>query len=189
MNPQDDHPQPAEASSRDTRSRWPWRFILLIVALATGIVIVGQARRGGGHDQVAWRNSYNQATVEANKTAKPLLVVFSADWCPPCKQMKAWVYSDPTVADSIEAGFVPIRVDLTREGLPDQHLADRYHVKAIPTFLTLTAAGEPISRSSGYMNKAELLDWLATATQQYVKLQAEDTSQSATAFVEEGQTH
>ncbi len=189
MKPQGDHKQPVPASTPKTQHRWPWRFILIITALATGVAFVSQARSGGGQDQVAWRYSYNQATIEADENAKPLFVVFTADWCGPCKQMKAWVYSDKHVADSIEAGFVPVKIDLTSEGLPDQRIADRYSVQAIPTIMTLTAAGKPISISTGYLSKAELLNWLDDASERYAKMKTTEANASATVFVEETLEH
>jgi len=187
MNPQGDHPQPAQDSSRNTQRRWPWRFTLLVAALATGIAIFSQARSGGGRDRVAWRYSYNQAVIEANGSAKPLLVAFSADWCPPCQQMKAWVFSDKKIADAIEADFVPVKVDLSSEGLPDQRLADKYGIQAIPTFLTLTADGKPISISTGYLSKDELTNWLENANERYAELKTQDANAMATASVEQTQ--
>ncbi len=189
MNPQGDHTQPAASNSPNTHRRWPWRFVLIIAALATGIAFVSQARSSGGHDQVKWRYSYNQASIEADENAKPLFVMFTADWCPPCKQMKAWVFSDSSIADSIEAGFVPVKIDLTSEGLPDQRIADRYGVQSIPTLMTLTADGKPISISTGYLSKDELLTWLDNATERYAELKSHAANDSATAYVEETQAN
>jgi thiol:disulfide interchange protein len=186
-NPQGDPKTPANPTDPATASRWPWRFVLLVAVLFAAVVIAGQVRRGGGQDRVAWGNSFDQATVKATEASKPLLVLFTADWCPACKQLKAWVLSDQGVADAIEAGFVPIKVDLTEEGLPDRQVAERYGVQSIPTLLTLTPDGQTISRSLGYVDKAELLGWLDTATQRYAKLQAEDAGRSATALVEDKQ--
>jgi thioredoxin 1 len=187
MTPQGNPTHPAANRSRTTQSRVPWRFIVVITVLAAGVALISYARNNSSHDRVAWRYSYNQANIEATDSDKPLLVYFTADWCGPCKQMKAWVYSDPAIAGSIEEGFVPVKVDLTSDGLPDQHLAERYGVQAIPTLLTLTSKGIPISMSSGYLTKEEFMNWLDNATERYVELKNTDTNDSATAFVEEPQ--
>jgi thiol:disulfide interchange protein len=186
MNLNDGQPEQEISTPRRGRSRWPWRFILLLLVLAGGIAIASQARKSGG-DRVAWRYSYNQAVIESNETGKPLLVLFTADWCGPCKQMKAWVFSDTGIAEAIEDNFVPVRVDLSHEGLPDQHLADRYGVQAIPTILTLTSAGRPISMSAGYLSKDQLLAWLENANERYAAILKEDAQAAKTAYVEQGQ--
>ncbi len=183
MNPHNDHPQPANTNPPATKKPWPWRFILLVTLLATGVAYASYARSNGRHDKIAWRHSYNQATIEADENNKPLLVFFTADWCGPCKQMKTWVFSDKLLANTIEAAFVPVKIDLTSQGLPDQHIADRYNVTAIPTLLTLTPDGKQISISSGALTKDQLLAWLDNANQRYAKLKTEHAS--ATALVQE----
>ena len=187
MNTPRDTPQPAKPKTPGPPKQWPWRFVLLITTLAVGIAYVSYARNAGGDDRIKWRYSYNQAVIEAEENDKPLLVYFTADWCGPCKQMKTWVFSDKSVAESIELAFVPVKVDLSSEGLPDQYLADKYNVTGIPTLLTLTTTGSPISISSGSMTKDQLMAWLDTATERYAELANMLADDSATAFVEEGQ--
>lgn len=186
MNLNDGQPKPQVSTPRRDRTRWPWRFILLLAVLAGGIAVMGQMRNGGGGGRVAWRHSYDQAVAESNETARPLLMFFTADWCPPCTQMKAWVFSDHGVAQTIEAGFIPVRVDLSREGLPDQFLADRYGVQAIPTILILTPDGRTISMSAGYLSKSELLTWLENAGDRYAAIRAQEAESSRTVYVQDG---
>lgn len=165
----------------------PWLFILLITALAAGISFVSYSRDASANDRIKWRYSYNQAVIEAEENDKPVLVYFTADWCGPCKQMKTWVFSDKSIAQYIEEGFVPVKVDLSTEGLPDQYLADKYNVTGIPTMLTLTTSGRPISASTGSLTKDQFMAWLDTATERYAELANLITDSSATAFVPESQ--
>lgn len=187
MNLTEGQPESDASVPKRGRPRLPWRFITLLVVLMGLIAVFGQIRNRGGNDRVAWRYSYNQAVVESNETGKPIMVLFTADWCGPCKQMKAWVFSDKSVAEFIEAGFIPVRIDLSEEGLPDQHLADRYGVQAIPTILTVTAGGRPISMSAGYLNKAELLSWLENANERYAAIKRLEAESSQAAYVEDDQ--
>ncbi len=149
----------------------PWRFVLLVVVFMAVIVVAGRLRHGNPDlDLVGWRGSYDSAVVEAREADKPLLVVFGADWCGPCEQMKAHVFSDKQVADTIEAGFVPLRVDLTENGGPNDSLARRYGVSGIPALYVLDAEGTPVSRSVGYLSKADLLAWLDRADARHTDL-------------------
>lgn len=182
-----DPTQFAESGTPAPKKQWPWRFVLFITALAAGISFVAYAKDGSGSDRIKWRYSYNQAVIEAQDQDKPVLVYFTADWCGPCKQMKAWVFSDKSISEYIETAFVPVKVDLSEEGLPDQHLADKYNVTGIPTLLTLTTSGQPISISTGSLSKDQLMAWLDTATERYAELTRGLAEDSATAFVEEAQ--
>jgi thiol:disulfide interchange protein len=177
MTPSDDRQEQTMPAKQTPKKHRPWRLILIVTALFIGVFFTQQALQGWSKDQVNWRYSFNQASAESNETNKPLLVVFTADWCPPCKQMKAWVYSNKNVADAIEAGFIPVKVDLTTEGLPDQNVAERYEVQSIPTMLTLTPAGTPIGRSVGYLNKEDFLNWLDTSSMRYATLKEDMQAQ------------
>ncbi|GAB4194592.1 MAG: hypothetical protein Kow00105_08820 [Phycisphaeraceae bacterium] len=171
------HPKPKARPGR----RWLW--ISLLVFATAGVYLLA----GSGittHDRIGWRLSYHAAETESGETGKSMLVLFTADWCGPCNQMKAWVFSDQNIAEAIESRFIPVKVDLTREGLPDQYLADRYQVRAIPTLLTLMPDGEPISIASGYLNKTELMDWLDTADARYAAILKARHDESQSAFVE-----
>ncbi len=170
-------PKPKVRSGR----RWLW-ITLLVLATAGVYLLAGSGITS--HDRIDWRHSYNAAEAESSDTGRSMLVLFTADWCGPCKQMKAWVFSDPNIAEAIESRFIPVKVDLTREGLPDQYLADRYQVRAIPTLLTLMPDGEPISFASGYLNKTELIDWLDTADARYAAILKARNDESQSAFVE-----
>ncbi len=142
----------------------PWLFVLLLGLLACGIVLAQQYRQGDpSQDQVAWQPSYETAIEAAGSSDKPVFVVFSADWCGPCKQMKAWVFSDTAVADRITHDFVPVRIDLTHNESSAIDLAQRYNVQGIPALFVLDAEGNPLSRMTGYMSKDELMNWLDVA--------------------------
>ena len=166
--PQNATGMPAEQSRSNTKNH-VWLFIFVIAVLLAVITLAGQLRQQNvtDHGLVNWRVSYNAAVLEAADNDKPILLVFGAQWCGPCKQMKAFVYSDQKVADAIEAGFVPFYADLTDEQGPSVELAQRYGVSNIPSLLVLDAEGNPIAGTVGYMNKAELQMWLNSAEQRY----------------------
>ncbi len=167
---QTDHPKPAGNQGRPANHGKPWLFALLVGALFAGVLFASQVRRSQhGEDLVPWRSSFSQAVAEADEAGKPVFVMFTADWCGPCDQMKAWVYSDQDIADTLDADFVPVMVDLSYEGLPDQEIALRYGVQGLPTLIALAPNGDPIRASAGYLSKRELRSWLQSATRRFTR--------------------
>lgn len=164
MSPSD---KPAAQVGQAKNDRKPWLFALLLIALFVGVLFASQVRQLHAKNLVAWRGSFTQATTEAVNAGKPIFVEFTSAACPPCQQMKIHVFSDPQIADALEDGFVPVRIDLTYLGLPDQDIADRYGVWALPTFMVLTPNGEPVDMTTGYHDKDQLNTWLKSAAQKF----------------------
>jgi len=73
----------------------------------------------------------------------PVLVDFWADWCGPCKMMEPIIKD---VAKSMKGQLKVIKVNVDQK----QHIAARYQVRGIPTFI-LFDNGEPVWQTSGAM--------------------------------------
>ncbi len=94
-----------------------------------------------------WRTDLDAAITEANEEQQPVLVMFSAAWCPPCQMMKRDVLPQPEVKKSLES-WVPVYIDTDKNGA----LANRYKATSIPTFVVLTSTGEELARFVGGMD-------------------------------------
>jgi thioredoxin 1 len=96
------------------------------------------------------------AEVKPASTDKlPKLWDFSAEWCPPCKQLK------PIIAqlETEYAGKVEIRtIDTDQE----KELAQKFGVQAIPTLVYLDASGKELDRSVGLVEKSAIVDKFKT---------------------------
>ena len=57
-----------------------------------------------------WFKGFEKGSAEAKKSSRPMLVMFSASWCAPCKMMIAQVFPDQQVQDALK-GMVPVYVD------------------------------------------------------------------------------
>lgn len=81
----------------------------------------------------------DRALAVAKVQGKPVLVDFSAIWCPTCRVLHAEVFTNAAVKESIKAGFVLSRVDF--ESPEARSFMQRYEVKGFPTLLVLSADG------------------------------------------------
>lgn len=104
---------------------------------------------------IDWRTDYRAALAESARTGRPVLVDFSATWCPPCLAMKHDTWTDPAVAGAVNAGFVPLMVDIDR----DPATASHYDVEAIPTILVVDAGGTVI-RKAGFLPASGMMRFI-----------------------------
>lgn len=125
-------------------------IFVVLVSLATLMFNLLQAK-----EIVAWRTDWSAALAEADKSGRPFVAYFTADWCGPCQQMKHTTWADRRVKDALD-WFSPVKVDIDAR----QDLASKYQVDSIPTMALIGRDGEIIRRTSGYMTSEEFLKWL-----------------------------
>jgi protein disulfide-isomerase len=132
----------------------------LTIALL-GIIAFGAWRYFGPKSAMAgWSHDWDSAVAQSKTTGKPALVLFTADWCGPCRQLKSEVLSDATVKTTIETRFTPVIVDLSDRGGPNDRIAQDYGVQGIPTLIQFDARGKELKRTHG-MSPDELVAWLS----------------------------
>lgn len=91
--------------------------------------------------EILWRPWSADAFAEAERQQKPVLLAISAVWCHWCHVMDETTYSDPAVIATINAHFIPIRVD--NDQRPDINL--RYNMGGWPSTAFLTPLGETLT--------------------------------------------
>jgi thiol:disulfide interchange protein len=107
--------------------------------------------------KIAWRGDFEETLSEAKEKGKPVLLVFGATWCPPCKTMKRNVWPDEEVTQAVEQGYVPMYVDIDEE--KHSQLSARYRILGIPAVLVLNAEGEVLQKRNT-MSRSETLAFL-----------------------------
>jgi thioredoxin 1 len=97
---------------------------------------------------------------QVESSAKPVLVDFWAEWCPPCRLL-APTFERLAANYGDEISFAKVNVD----ELPE--VASQYGIRSIPTLLLLRA-GEVVEELVGarpYQDLARILDRHLTATE------------------------
>lgn len=104
---------------------------------------------------VAFSHDFEEAESRAAREGLPLFVDFEASWCGPCKIMDEWVYTADPVVDA-SMSVVGVKVD----GDERLDLKDRFGVVGFPTMILLDSKGVELRRVSGYVNVAEMTEFL-----------------------------
>lgn len=92
--------------------------------------------------------------LQVDKSDLPLLVDFWAPWCGPCRTMTP---AFEEAARSLYPGVRLVKVNTEQEPA----VAGRYGIQSIPT-MVLFRSGREVSRVSGAMSAAAIVDWVRT---------------------------
>jgi len=112
---------------------------LLLVAILSATTAICQAE-----ERVRWRNTLDAAKIEASQQNKLVLLHFWSSTCGPCRQLKENVFSQPHVAEAIEANYVPVKVNADNSSA----LASAYQVDRVPTDVVLSGQGNVVASLS-----------------------------------------
>jgi hypothetical protein len=99
--------------------------------------------------------SFVEARDLATKSDKWLVVDFTAQWCPPCKNMERTTWCDPAVVEWLDANAICIQVD----GDAEPALTAQYEIRAYPSILCFDSEHE-FDRLIGARSAADFLKWL-----------------------------
>ncbi len=120
------------------------KFLLTIVLACFVSVGFAQGINFVGED-MKWADVLKKAKTEN----KIVFVDAYTTWCGPCKQMSKMVFVDKSVGDVFNASFVNAKIDMEKgEGLD---IAQKYGVRAYPTYIFVNGDGELVHRSLGMM--------------------------------------
>ena len=140
------------ASNRRPTSRVG--LILLVGLSLVAVAVVSRLREGT--DQVAWQTDLPAAGRAAAAARKPVLLDFTASWCPPCQEMRRTTWADRATAALVSDRCVPVSVDIDAH----QDLARRYAVESIPTLVLTTPDGRELRRVVAYQSSDDVRKWL-----------------------------
>ena len=159
MDLEKDYLEPLDLGASRSQSSPIARTIIFIVF--AGLVLVGW-RYSGPHHALAdggWIDDWDRAVEQAKTSDKPALVLFTADWCPACRQFESETLADPKVQEYLKENHTLVVVDLSDRAGPNNQRARDFKVHAIPTLILFDRSGEEKARDFGMPSDA-LLKWL-----------------------------
>jgi thiol-disulfide isomerase/thioredoxin len=104
-------------------------------------------------DAVEWRTDLEAAMAESQRVGRPVLIDFTASWCPPCTLMKATTWADKAVIAKANSLFIPVMIDVDEQPA----IAKRFDVEAYPTVMVLYN-GKVRYSEEAYMGPEQVLE-------------------------------
>lgn len=147
------------------------RPIYFVLAVLAGVLVItlSMALRGCGAPvgvpEPFVRAASPAELIDAAPKGRAVVAFFTADWCPPCQQLKAGALQSSSVQSWLRENADAVYVDSTnaRQDSDQAAVLTRYRVQAFPT-LVVFRDGKEVSRISGNVPARELLAWLESAS-------------------------
>lgn len=127
-----------------------------------------QATPASAKTGIAWQKNLKEGHRVAEKTGKPMLLVFGAEWCQHCKRLEKQTLHESQLATYINREFVCVRLDLDVKD--DSKVAKILEVSALPCTIVLSSDADLLARQEGFLNAAEMHETLEGALAQQAKI-------------------
>jgi thioredoxin-related protein len=145
---------------------------LLFTACEKGDQQTGAEGDRSGQDQTAaerstapegkegWYLSWDVGLETAAKQKKPVLAYFKAPWCQFCTLMEKETFSSAEIGQMLASEWIAIRLDIEGKSAEGSYrgerltyagLAERFGIKALPSFVFLDTQADPVKVVSGWI--------------------------------------
>lgn len=131
------------------------RVGLLVIAVAFAAGPVAAA-------EIVWQTDAREAMEQAGTQGRPLLVFVTSRACPHCNRMERGTFRHAGVVRHMNQSFVALKVDADEQPM----LVQRLRVSAFPSLLVVTPQRRLLAKQQGYLDPAELNQFLSLAVKQ-----------------------
>lgn len=131
-----------------------------------------------------WLTDMDAAKKQAAEQKKDLMIEFTgSDWCPPCMQLRANVFSKPDFQQEAQKNFVLVELDYPRNKeqsaemkSANDKLAKEYDVKGFPTVVFADASGKPFGGFVGGRSREDVMKAMQEALKNKTAIQAAEAN-------------
>jgi len=102
-------------------------------------------------------SSLEEAKSLSAQNNRPILMMFTADWCGFCSKMKTETMKKGSVKSAM-ARYVFLMVNSDQ----NQSVVSQYGVRGLPTFVIADSTGKKVKQSSGYKDESSFLEFLGS---------------------------
>ena len=162
MQPQQSNENGNQASRAARRPPVTGLAAIVIVFVLGGFLL---ARMGGSGGGTASTPQYMPVTTDigsvsfdAGKAGTPVVAVVTADWCPPCQELKRTTLTNQRVRALLVNNAQPVMIDGTDTAKASDTL-QRLGVRVFPSTVVLRD-GKPVAMLEGFANPDKYLAWL-----------------------------
>lgn len=113
-----------------------------------------QASSTQSESAITWLTSFEEALSQAQKTGKPIMADFYADWCGPCKMLDADTWPDASVAQEAQ-NFIAVKVNV--DAPANLAAVQRYGIRPIPCIIWTDSNGTEKGRLEGAVGPQDML--------------------------------
>lgn len=139
-----------------------------LLAWVAGLVTANPPKTGSSTaSKIHWQSNLKSAQKLSYKQGKPILIVFGATWCGPCKKLEKETFGDPQTAEMIEQQFIPVHLDYDHE----PRIVKILEIERVPCTVILTPDADLLHRSEGYANPKEFQAKLTAALEKRDEIQ------------------
>ena len=113
-----------------------------------------------------WKPYSKEALEDSIAHKKPVVIDFTADWCPVCHELDRTVFSLSEIKAKLSQ-VTALRMDATNQDDPEvQRISQQYDIEGLPTIIFLDRRGQEInnSRVIGFVTPEEFTQALALLT-------------------------
>ena len=116
------------------------------------LALLGAPRLRAADGEIQWYKDLAQASEAAQKTNRPMMIDFWADWCSPCKVMDSEVYKNPELVDAFNKKMVGVRIHFDLQ--PD--MVKKFDVPALPYLIFTDSYGMELMHQRGVIEAGDL---------------------------------
>lgn len=101
--------------------------------------------------KIRWQTDLKEARALSVSENRPLLIVFTAEWCTFCHKLDRTTLSDPVLVEYINSKFVPVKLDAEEH----KRIASILEVESLPASVILSPQADLLGTITGYFDRSE----------------------------------